>query len=890
MGAFLLPGPRARCTPPHVPRHLWALCVQDLPRPPPPAATTPAPAASRVLRAPHAALAPLRMRLPGPVAPSPASSPVHPRAGLLLSYGTCVPGPLPPPVGSLVASPACHACEAPLTWALPKYYTHCPSCALVNIVRSRQCPPPATPPPPPAHDAPVLLSVPAAHTEGGRPLAVEDYLWSSLTRHPTDDNWLLLARRGIPVALVPARWAAAARATCLLAWRTWCPTLRLNEMDVTATVLAAVLSGPSIPPPPAGAFPGDSFLFAPPTWMYEPGAVRPLQALPVPGPVHPAHPAASPFLPVTDYGLPLSADAYNELLQGMAHPYHGFIVNSLRVGFPTTATPPTTHRPATWATPPLHDPLVRKVLAHERDIHATIDASSWPAHAVPLRHCPLYAILKSSGVAKRLVQDLSAGADAVNATVHTPPLPPVRLTKIQRACDRVLRLRAARPGVPIYVQRIDLMDAYRRCPLASNNRWQITHKLRDGTILASNALVLGIASACASMSVLTTVVEDVYAQLHGIFAGVYIDDTIVIDYADCIDATVARLIADFQRLGWTVHQGKLLQDGPPATRKAALGVLIDTEAMTVEVPADKLATIIADLAKWRAGGPHTLTPSRARALAGVLNWCATTLPLARPFLAPLYDFGYGAPHAVHGPPSRQSPPPPEVLDALSFWQEALSTYNGTSSFAPVPPASTIHLQSDASGHGWGFICPATGEYSQGRWSALERKAYSTTHWEAVAACGAGIAFGDRVPGGVVSVAVDSASSFHALNRLRCRDARLRALLRTMCLIQIRCRFRLVLTWIPGSTNVWADHLSRHDDFPSHLWPSSAPAPRRLPAWWRPRPTTTTPSSPPPQPSPFNPSQAPGKPTPLPSGIGTATALSWAVNPSTPLPLIPSRGH
>ena len=61
----------------------------------------------------------------------------------------------------------------------------------------------------------------------------------------------------------------------------------------------------------------------------------------------------------------------------------------------------------------------------------------------------------------------------------------------------------------------------------------------------------------------------------------------------------------------------------------------------------------------------------------------------------------------------------------------------------------------------------------------------------------------------------------------------------MCLLQIECRFRLVLEWTSGASNVWADFLSRHDHFPTHLWPSSCPAPQRLRAYWRPRPTTTT---------------------------------------------------
>ena len=889
----------APLVPPHtMPRHVWAMCVQTARLPQGPLAPPSPPSlARRRIGAPTTTLAPVHVVLPLLHTPPPPVT-LHPIAGVLTAPGTCLAGPAPPPVGSVTAPPVCHACRSPIKWSLPRYYTHCSTCALTNVIRARQCPYPDAPPlPDPARPpAPVVLVDPSVLVHAsGRALVVEDFLWALLRSHPDDPSWLVLSRRGTAVALLPARWAAAARAACLLHWRAVAPSARVNEADVVAYLLAAILTGTALPAPPTGPFPGDHFTFAPATWLYEPGALRPVQCDPLPGPVHPAHPAASPYLPVAGYGLPLKPDAHHALLAPVHHPYTGLIVNSLTAGFPTTALPPTVTREGQWAAPSPHDPLARAAIQVERDMGATVDASDWPDHGVPLRLCPLYAILKSSGVAKRLVQDLSAGPDAVNTSVHTAPLPPVRLAHLRRILQRVLYLQQRRPGARVFIQRVDLVQAYRNVPLASNCRWQIVHRLRDGSLVASNGLVLGIIPACQSMGSLSGAVEDHFASLD-ILAAAYVDDTILVAYEDEIDDALAQLIALFERLGWTVHRGKLEADGPPAAIKDVLGVTVNTIDLTVSIPPAKLAAICADLARWRRGDAHVLPPRRARELAGTLNWCATTLPLARPFLSPLYDYGYGSKHQLGGPgaPSARHPPattPPIVLEALAFWEDVLSTFNGVSSFAPVPPSNVVEVWSDASGRGWGFVCPATGEYAHGRWSALERRAYSTTHWEAVAACGAGITFGSRVPGGVVLVNVDSASSFHAFTRLRCKDARLRALLRSMCLLQIQCRFRLALNWVAGASNVHADWVSRHDTFPHHLWPSSSPAPRRLAAWWRPRPTTTTPpSSVQPPPSPSSPSLAPVKATPPHSPIGIGTVTPWAVAPSTKLPLTPWRGH
>jgi len=823
-----------------------------------------------------------------------ASSRHHQAAGLLVTHGTSLVGAPVPPVGTTVIRSRCHTCASPLTWHPPKHYTLCPGCALTNVMRGRTCPHPATPALPTAdptnpNPCPVLLCDPAmvlaAH---GRVLAVEDFLWASMRRHPSSDDWLILARRDVAVALLPARWAAAVRATCLLSWRSRVPSARLTEPDVVAYTLASVLTTGTLPPPPPGPFPGDGFLFAPHTWLHEAGALRPIQANPVVGTPHPAHPAASPYLPVEDYGLPLNPDAHLDLLAPTAHPYTAFIVNSLRVGFPTTATPPAATRSGKWAAPSPRDPLVAQALQRERDIRAIVDASDWSDHGVPLRFAPLYAILKSSGVAKRLVQDLSAGADAVNDTVHTAPLPPVRLAHVARACQHVLYLKAKRPGVPVLLTRVDLRDAYRTVPLASNCRWQIVHRLRSGAIIANNALVLGMGSACAAMGSLPGALEDVTAETYGTFSANYVDDIILVAYEDEMPCALRRLLANLRDLGWVINEAKLLDDGPPGTAKQLLGVHVDTEALTVSIPPAKLAAICADLARWRHSGPNALTPSHARRLSGILNWAATTLPLAKPFLAPLYEFGY-TDHAVMGlglPRQRHRPPPPAALDAIDFWQTILAKFNGVSSFAPVPDTNTVTVWSDASGRGWGFVEPATGQYAHGKWSKAERKAFSTTHWEALSASFAGIAFGPRVAGGVVKVLVDSSSSQHAFTRLRCRDHRLRDLLRVMCLLQIECRFRLVLEWTSGASNVWADFLSRHDHFPTHLWPSSCPAPQRLRAYWRPRPTpTTTPaSSTQPPPSPSSPSLAPGKPTARPSITGSIIAKPWDVAPSTLLPV------
>ena len=894
------PTPPSRPVPaapaPHVPVlpcHVWAACAQaslatrQLPAQPPATAVT-----TRRLHGPPPLHRPLTFSVTTTTPPPAAGH--HHLAGTLMQ-STYILGSRPGPEGTCTAAPACHHCHTPLTWHLPRYYTHCPHCTLVNVVRARQCPYPPTPPLPPptaAASLPLLLASRATLAAAtGRPLLVEDFLWSALRQHPDDPNWLVLSRRGTAIALVPHHWAAATRATCLLAWQRAAPSARLNEVDVTAHLLAHLLSTTDVSPAPPTPFPGDHHAFAPFNFLYEPGDIRPVQCPPLPGPLHPSHPAASPYQPVAVLGMTLSADAYAELLDGLDHPHTGFIVNSLRVGFSTTATPPPVTRHGTWDAPDLSDHMAARVIAHEQSLNSTAVANDWLAAGVPLRFCPLYAVLKSSGTAKRLVQDLATGDQPLNSYTNPNVLPPVRLAKVSRVCDNVLQHQQADPDAPVHLLRVDLADAYRHCPLALNNRWQIAHRLHDGTILANNALGLGLDTACTSMSALSCAVEDVNSMRHHLATPVYVDDTILAAHAHVLPAIRDHVIAQYERLGWRVHRGKLEEDGPPSTSKVILGLQVDTAARTVAIPPPKLASILNDLKQWRAGDGRRLTHRRARQLAGTLSWCATTLPLARPFLTPLFEYGYTPVVPRPGVHSDHHPrgPPSDVLAAIDFWLAVLPHYNGTSSFSPVPEDNTVHVHTDASGQGWGLICGATGEYSHGRWSHLERRVYTTTHWESLAAVGAAITFGPRVPGGAVTIHTDSTSTLYTFSRHRCHDTRLRDLLRAACLLQIHGRFRMQLVYQEGRTNVHADWLSRHKTFPHHLWPSSAPTPQRLPATWRPRPSSTaTPSSQRLQNSPSSPSQDPAKATLQHCVTGLGTVHLWAVPPSTRLPLTLSR--
>lgn len=637
--------------------------------------------------------------------------------------------------------------------------------------------------------------------------------WGALRQHPLDPEVVCLTLASEAVALLPHRVACHLRATALRALLHGAGQgLRATEGDVAAGVAAllAVLPPALSHAPPA--FRGDHHVFMPWDHHFEDPFLRPASLPAKAGPLPPFHPATSAYASVSRFGAPLSAAAHESLLA--SHPHGPLLANCIRVGFPMLAhVPPAPRRAPNYGTDPsvaqLWEEAVGKELVDGNLLDVTANAPR------PLRFCPYFGVPKDNGAKVRPVADLSwgaPGAPSVNDATRRGGAPRARLAQWKTVIRRIRWMRKQRPGVPILLAKLDASNAFRQCPLAERDVFATAHRV-GGKVVVNTRLIMGAVASVDFMSLSPSAIQDAAAE-QGIFLQSYVDDQLLVAYADCMDSELSWVKQLWGALGWSLNATKFETEGLPALCLRFLGIDISTSNLSLSVPLDRLQRIhgavashLTTLQQGRQPPVHDL-----KSLAGRLNFFSTLIPTSRAFLRSLYRGGDG------------------LREDLTWWHTALPHLNGTTSFAD-PPANTptLAVSTDAAKQGWGVVCPSDRTFAAGVWSAVERAGSSTAHWEAAAVMYAVGQHGPGLRNGVLHVYTDSTASVAALGRGRARDARMSLILRACALLQVRHGCQLILHHIPGKRNVFADRASRcGHPAPGALSPPSAPPWRCMP--------------------------------------------------------------
>ena len=89
---------------------------------------------------------------------------------------------------------------------------------------------------------------------------------------------------------------------------------------------------------------------------------------------------------------------------------------------------------------------------------------------------------------------------------------------------------------------------------------------------------------------------------QGFLADVYLDDFYSTEYPSLAALAFSQLSQLFHQLGLDSAPDK---DSPPSTSMICLGILVDTVAFTLEVPATRLTDLQAKLRTWQAASFFT---------------------------------------------------------------------------------------------------------------------------------------------------------------------------------------------------------------------------------------------------------------------------------------------
>ena len=287
----------------------------------------------------------------------------------------------------------------------------------------------------------------------------------------------------------------------------------------------------------------------------------------------------------------------------------------------------------------------------------------------------------------RLIIDLSRPEQAsVNEGIDLS-ICSLNYVKLDEVADTVCLL-----GRGTELAKADIRAAYRIVPVHPDDRPLLAMEW-DGQVYVDGALPFGLRSAPKIFNAISDSLEWAIKANGARFLWHYLDDFITVGgpgAGECeFNCSLIRHMCN--RLGVPLAEDKC--EGP-VTRIVFLGIEIDSMAMELRLPLDKLRRVQDELRRWQA--KKQCTKRELQSLLGLLQHAAVVVRPGRTFLRRLYDML----------PSVKAPNHHLYLNAaarsdLAWWTSFIESWNGLSLLHSQQPAFPHHtVVSDASGQ-WG---------------------------------------------------------------------------------------------------------------------------------------------------------------------------------------------
>lgn len=627
---------------------------------------------------------------------------------------------------------------------------------------------------------------------------VADSRWGQI-RHPDNDpRCVVLSSIDGHIAVWPTKLARYERMRLLTMWQRTAPTVTWNEIDIAAALINMSVQQSHTPMHKVPSnFNGIDFKFA--GWSHEPepGIMR--QAF-TPTTTHTPsdHVTASAFQSVES---PISSTSFSDIVG--QHPDRHWSVNSLQYGFSLMTRLPTS--PRSWQQKQLQwDDAgeLERVFKEEFDDGGFASAPV----GVPLRFGPLQAIWSNK---LRLVSDLTRGSQSVNKTTRLDGVPKSRLAQMPHILKRILYLLQQHPDRVVTVTKLDVQRAFRQLILPRNQRANTAHHSPLGNIV-HHRVPLGAKASSDLMGLPMNALSDTLMRDYGIFAEVYVDDLIVVNYEEDSRYQLDLILDVWKRVGLRANTKKLATEGRPETRKIVLGIEIDTTTRTVHVPIDKKNKILESITSLLQD-THVASDKDFAKLAGKLQFVSIAIPFARTFLKTIYKAAHTDELSRHDKFTRRTIVQPD----LKWWKQALMQLDRPVSFDDSDSSIINVITTDASDFGWAAVNHTTKQYVAGRWTADDLQRWpNIAHREALGVLAANCRFGSEAAGGIMQLQSDSMATVLAAISLAADHSDLHNIVRCISLSQIAAGHRMRIQHLAGKLNVHADEASRMDNPPS----------------------------------------------------------------------------
>ena len=486
-------------------------------------------------------------------------------------------------------------------------------------------------------------------------------------------------------------------------------------------------------------------------------------------------------------------DKFEELLEGYEDQE---VVEWMRFGWPSGRLPTLPEPTITYMNHKGAEEHPQALLNYIRKEQAH-GAVMGPFNRIPFPNkvgiSPLSTRPKKDSEERRIILDLSfpQGSSINDGILKDNYLGLPAKLSFPRIDDFALRIYQLGKNCRMF--KIDLSRFFRQLPLDPGD-YSLIGYIIDGKVYFDKVLPMGMRSAPYIAQWVTNAIAHIHRKLE-FFLLNYVDDFVGAEFKERIWEAYEALMALLKELRVDTSKEKVV---PPTTWLEFLGVTFDSQTMTLEISAQKMNDIMAEINTWLLrGSAHR---REVESLIGKLQFMAKCIKAGRIFLARLINW-----IRTMNRTDKYSIPRDARKD-IAWWGRCAEQFNGTSLLwlhKELEVDTVVATDTCLVGYGGTH----DGQYFRGRFPAsLKNK--NIAHLEILAVLSPLKIWGEDLRGRYFWIHVDNEAVATVLNTGASRDTYLQDVLREIALIAAKYQFVIKAKHIAGISNRVPDWLSR----------------------------------------------------------------------------------
>ena len=370
------------------------------------------------------------------------------------------------------------------------------------------------------------------------------------------------------------------------------------------------------------------------------------------------------------------------------------VVEWMRYGWPTgrlpTMQPPAktfkNHKGATD-----HPEALQKYIQKEKQMGAVIGSFSVIPFKEQVGISPISTRPKKSSQDRRVIIDLSfPPGEAVNDGMIKDNYMGqyVKLT-FPRVDDLALRIYTL--GKEAMMLKVDLSRYFRQLPMDPGD-YSLVGYIIQGQLYSDKVLPMGMRTAPYIAQRVTNAIAHIHRRLQYFILN-YVDDFLGAEHKTRIWEAFNHLMHLLEEIRVDIAPEKVV---PPTTRLEFLGITMDSQTMTMEIPEDKIEEIRTELKSWLYR--NKASRKEMESLVGKLQFMGKCIKPGRVFIARLINGMKNLPR------SGSYSLPVKARKDIAWWARFLQEHNGVSLIwlHNIPDADKV-IATDASKKGLGGI-------------------------------------------------------------------------------------------------------------------------------------------------------------------------------------------